>query len=152
MRAPLKNPMNPINILLVEDNEGDILLTQDALLEGDIAKEIQVVKDGWEAIQYLDKNEGYNLAITPDLILLDINLPKLNGFEVLKKIRTTQATKDIPVVILSTSCADNDIKKCSKYHANCYISKPVDADDYKNVVSLIKNFWLSKENYPASKK
>lgn len=144
--------MNPINILLVEDNEGDILLTQDALLEGMITKEVQVVKDGWEAIQYLDKNGIYSLASTPDLILLDINLPKLNGFEVLKKIRSTVATKDIPVVMLSTSCSENDIKKCSKSHANCYISKPVDADDYKKVIDLIKSFWLSQEIYPDSKK
>lgn len=144
--------MNPINILLVEDNEGDILLTQDALLEGMITKEVQVVKDGWEAIQYLDKNGIYSLASTPDLILLDINLPKLNGFEVLKKIRSTLATKDIPVVMLSTSCSENDIKKCSKSHANCYISKPVDADDYKKVIDLIKSFWLSQEIYPDSKK
>lgn len=144
--------MNPINILLVEDNEGDILLTQDALLEGMITKEVQVVKDGWEAIQYLDKNGIYSLASTPDLILLDINLPKLNGFEVLKKIRSTLATKDIPVVMLSTSCSENDIKKCSKSHANCYISKPVDADDYKKVIGLIKSFWLSQEIYPDSKK
>lgn len=144
--------MTPINILLVEDNEGDILLTQDALLEGMITKEVQVVKDGWEAIQYLDKNGIYSLASTPDLILLDINLPKLNGFEVLKKIRSTLATKDIPVVMLSTSCSENDIKKCSKSHANCYISKPVDADDYKKVIGLIKSFWLSQEIYPDSKK
>lgn len=144
--------MNPINILLVEDNEGDILLTQDALLEGMITKEVQVVKDGWEAIQYLDKNGAYKLASTPDLILLDINLPKLNGFEVLKKIRSTEATKDIPVVMLSTSCSENDIKKSSKFHANCYISKPVDADDYKKVIGLIKSFWLSQEIYPDSKK
>ena len=77
--------MIPINVLLVEDNEGDIVLTQEALLEGATAKEIQVVKDGWKAIQYLKKSDGYKLATTPDLILLDINLPKLNGFEVLKK-------------------------------------------------------------------
>ena len=138
--------MNPINILLVEDNEGDILLTQDALMEGEIAKEIQVVRDGWEAIQYLEKNNSYNLASTPDLILLDINLPKLNGFEVLKKIRTTNRTKDIPVIILSTSTSDSDMKKCNKYRANCYISKPVDAADYTNVISSIKSFWQSKEN------
>lgn len=144
--------MTPINILLVEDNEGDILLTQDALLEGMITKEVQVVKDGWEAIQYLDKIGAYKLASSPDLILLDINLPKLNGFEVLKKIRSTEATKDIPVVMLSTSCSENDKKKSSKFHANCYISKPVDADDYKKVIGLIKSFWLSQEIYPDSKK
>lgn len=143
--------MIPINVLLVEDNEGDIVLTQEALLEGAIAKEIQVVKDGWEAIQYLKKSEGYKLATTPDLILLDINLPKLNGFEVLKKIRSFKETKDIPVVMLSTSTQENDIKNCAKYHANCYISKPVDADDYTSVISSIKTFWLSTTNPPASK-
>jgi len=143
--------MIPINVLLVEDNEGDILLTQEALLEGEIAKEIQVVKDGWEAIQYLQKSDAYKLATTPDLIILDINLPKLNGFEVLKKIRSSKVTEDIPVIMLSTSTQEIDMKNSIKYRANCYISKPVDADDYTNVISSIKTFWLSTSNPPASK-
>lgn len=143
--------MNPINVLLVEDNEGDILLTQDALLEGEIAKDIQVVKDGWEAIQFLEKKNAYRLANTPDLILLDINLPKLNGFEVLKKIRSTDAIKNIPVVMLSTSSSDNDIKKSIKYRANYYISKPVNSEDYSEVIASIKTFWESNVNPPASK-
>ena len=143
--------MIPINVLLIEDNDGDILLTQEALHEGEIAKEIQVVKDGWEAIQYLEKSEDYKLATTPDLILLDINLPKLNGFEVLKKIRSSITTRNIPVIMLSTSTEDNDRKKSIKYRANCYISKPVDANDYTNVISTIKTFWLSNLNLPALK-
>tara|TARA_R100001369_G_scaffold92896_1_gene141072 strand:+ start:89157 stop:89588 length:432 start_codon:yes stop_codon:yes gene_type:complete len=143
--------MHPIDILLIEDNEGDILLTKEALLEGDILKELQVVKDGWEALLYLEKKENYKSAKTPDLILLDINLPKLNGFEVLKKIRSAENTKNIPVVILSTSTSDNDIKKSIKYHANYYISKPIDADGYPRVIRSIKKFWLSNLNQSVSK-
>jgi len=143
--------MSPINILLVEDNEGDILLTKEALLEGELLNDLQVVRDGWEALQYLDKKEKYSSALTPDLILLDINLPKMNGHEVLKKIKSNDKISQIPVIILSTSCSKNDINLCYKNQANCYISKPVDANDFSKVISSIENFWLTTVKLPVNK-
>ncbi|CAM4339043.1 response regulator [Gillisia hiemivivida] len=143
--------MIPINILLIEDNEGDILLTKEALLEGDILKELQVVKDGWEALLYLEKKDKYNSAITPDLILLDINLPKMNGYEVLKEIKSNSNINHIPVIMLSTSSSSNDINQCYKNQANCYITKPVDANDFSKVISLIETFWLTTAKLPVNK-
>ena len=143
--------MIPINILLIEDNEGDILLTTEALLEGHILKELHVVKDGWEALLFLEKKEKYNSAITPDLILLDINLPKMNGHEVLKKIKQSSNIKHIPVIMLSTSSSKDDISECYKNQANCYIVKPVDADDFAKVISSIEKFWLSTVQLPVFK-
>ena len=143
--------MNPINILLIEDTEGDILLTTEALLEGHILKELHVVKDGWEALLFLEKKEKYNSAITPDLILLDINLPKMNGHEVLKKIKQSSNIKHIPVIMLSTSSSKDDISECYKNQANCYIVKPVDADDFAKVISSIEKFWLSTVQLPVFK-
>lgn len=145
-----KIPMNPIQILLVEDNEGDIYLTKEALAEGKISKEVQVVKDGWEAILYLDKKGKYNGVITPNLILLDINLPKLNGFEVLDKIKHSNHTEHIPVIMLSTSSSERDINKCYNKRANCFISKPVDADDFFRVIQSIEEFWLSQVQLPIN--
>ncbi len=143
--------MNPINILLIEDNEGDILLTTEALLEGNIIKDLYVIKDGWEALLYLEKKEKYSSAITPDLILLDINLPKMNGHEVLKKIKLSTSINHIPVIMLSTSSSKNDINECYKNQANCYIIKPMDADDFYKVISSIENFWLSTVKLPVFK-
>jgi len=143
--------MNPINILLVEDNEGDILLTKEALAEGDISKDIQVVKDGWEALMYLEKNGDYTSAVTPDLILLDINLPKMNGHEVLKNIKANSNIHHIPVVMLSTSSSSNDINQCYKNQANCYITKPVDANDFSKVISSIEKFWLTTVKLSVNK-
>ncbi|WP_026838131.1 response regulator [Gillisia sp. JM1] len=143
--------MIPINILLIEDNEGDILLTKEALLEGDILKELQVVKDGWEALLYLEKKDKYSTAITPDLILLDINLPKMNGYEVLKEIKSNSNINHIPVIMLSTSSSSIDINQCYKNQANCYITKPVDANDFSKVISLIETFWLTTAKLPVNK-
>ncbi len=143
--------MIPINILLIEDNEGDILLTKEALLEGDILKELQVVKDGWEALLYLEKKEKYTSSITPDLILLDINLPKMNGHEVLKKIKSNSNINHIPVIILSTSSSNKDINQCYKNQVSCYITKPVDANDFSKVISSIEKFWLTTVNLPVNK-
>ena len=143
--------MSPINILLIEDNEGDILLTTEALLEGHILKDLHVVRDGWEALLYLEKKEKYSSAITPDLILLDINLPKMNGHEVLKNIKSNSNISHIPVIMLSTSSSRNDINECYKNRANCYIIKPVDADDFAKVISSIEKFWFSTVKLPVFK-
>lgn len=144
--------MDPIHILLVEDNEGDIVLTTEAFEEGKIINSISVVKDGWEAIQYLEKNEGYVDAKTPDLVLLDINLPKINGHEVLKHIKTSENLKQIPVVMLTTSSDEVDIKKSYNNFVNCYITKPVEVDSFINAISTIGDFWISIVQLPTQVK
>ncbi|MDZ7716401.1 MAG: response regulator [Balneolaceae bacterium] len=141
--------MDAIHILLVEDNEGDVVLTTEALEEGKIANSISVVKDGWEAIQYLEQNEGYEAKELPDLVLLDINLPKVNGHEVLKHIKTSEKLKQIPVIMLTTSSDEVDIQKSYKNHSNCYITKPVDVDNFMEVISTIEDFWISIVQLPS---
>jgi len=143
--------MKPISILLVEDNEGDVLLTTDALYEGRISNTIAVVRDGWEAIQFLKKNDPYSTAITPDLILLDVNLPKMNGHEVLKVIKSNEGLKHIPVIMLTTSSSESDIMQSYQNYANCYITKPVDTEDFMKVISSIEDFWISIVQLPKSK-
>lgn len=135
--------MKPIHILLIEDNEGDILLTQEALEDSKIVNEIGIVRDGNEAILFLNKQKNYVKAKTPDLILLDVNLPKKNGHEVLKYIKESEKFKHIPVIMLTTSSSEIDILKSYKNHVNCYITKPVDVNNFLNVVTSIENFWLS---------
>lgn len=142
--------MKPIDVLLVEDNEGDILLTTEALKEGNIINSVSVVRDGWEAMNLLLKKGEYSTFSTPDLILLDINLPKLNGHEVLKQIRAEEDLRHIPIIMLSTSSSQEDILKCYKNYANCFISKPVDAEDFINLISSIKEFWTSKVHLPQN--
>ena len=144
--------MDPIHILLVEDNEGDIVLTTEALEEGKVANSLSVVKDGWEAIQYLEKNDGYEDAEEPNLVLLDINLPKVNGHEVLKHIKTSDSLKHIPVIMLTTSSDQNDINKSYQNHSNCYITKPVEANKFIEVISTIENFWISIVQLPSKAK
>ncbi len=144
--------MDPIHILLVEDNEGDIVLTTEALDEGKVANSLSVVKDGWEAIQYLEQNEGYEDAEEPNLVLLDINLPKVNGHEVLKHIKTSDSLKHIPVIMLTTSSDEVDINKSYKNHSNCYITKPVEVNKFIEVISTIENFWISIVQLPSKAK
>ncbi|QED36548.1 response regulator [Antarcticibacterium arcticum] len=142
--------MKPIDVLLVEDNEGDIVLISEALKEGNFVEKVSVVKDGWEALNYLAKKEKYSAETTPDLILLDINLPKLNGHEVLKQIKADEFLRHIPVIILSTSSSQDDISSCYRNFANCFISKPVNAGDYLRLVSSIKEFWSSTVQLPQT--
>lgn len=137
-----------IKILLVEDNEGDIVLTTQALKKANVTNGINVAKDGDEAIKYLRKEGKYENAETPDLILLDINLPKMDGMEVLAEIKKDEILKCIPVVILTTSDSENDIVKSYNNHANCYITKPVDFRKFMEVVEMIKEFWISIVKLP----
>lgn len=134
--------MHPIHILLVEDNEGDILLTREALNQGKIINTISVVKDGKEAINYMERNPPYTESLLPDLILLDINLPKMNGHEVLQNLKANNKFKQIPVIMFTTSSAERDILKSYKNYANCYITKPVEVDDFLEVIKSIENFWI----------
>ncbi len=131
-----------IEILLVEDNPGDIRLTQEALKEGKILNNLSVVTDGVEAMAFLRREGRYEKAPRPELILLDLNLPKKDGREVLAEIKTDPSLKLIPVVVLTSSEAEQDILKSYKLHANCYISKPVDWDQFMEVVKSIEQFWL----------
>ncbi len=141
--------MKSIHILLVEDNEGDILLTTDALTEGKLVNSVDVAKDGWEAVQYLEKKGAYQNAPTPDLILLDINLPKMNGHEVLKIIKNNPEIKYIPVVMLTTSSSEQDIMQSYQNYANSYISKPVELSDFLDAIAAIEHFWISIVKLPT---
>ncbi len=135
--------MRPIHILLVEDNEGDVFMTIEALEERKIVNKISVVNDGKEAVDFLEKNGEYSNIEYPDLILLDINLPKKNGHEVLSYIKNSDTLKHIPVIMLTTSSSEMDIQMSYQNHANCFITKPVDADDFLKVVLGIENYWIS---------
>ncbi|MEE8432184.1 MAG: response regulator [Candidatus Desulfatibia sp.] len=138
----------PVDILLVEDNPGDIRLTQEALKEGKVLNNLHIARDGVEAMAFLRRQDKYADAVRPDLILLDLNLPKKDGREVLAEIKTDEGLKRIPVVILTTSEADEDILKTYDCHANCYITKPMDLNQLINVVKSIEDFWLSLVKLP----
>ena len=139
----------PVNILLIEDNPGDVRLTQEAFKEGNLGVNLSVVMDGVEAINYLRKTGKYTEAVMPDLILLDLNLPKRDGREVLEDIKADPALMFIPVVVLTTSNAEQDILKTYRLHANCYINKPVDFEKFFDVIQKIEDFWLSTAILPT---
>lgn len=140
--------MNPINILLIEDNEGDIMLTVEALREFSIPNTVTVIKDGWEALQYIENRDLYHDGEDPDFILLDVNLPKLNGQEVLQRVKNNAEKKHIPILILTTSSSQKDILESYQNYANCFITKPVDIQDFTRVLSSIENFWCSVAQLP----
>ncbi len=144
--------MAPTHILLVEDNEGDILLTTEALESTKLPVSLSVVKDGKQAIDFLLNRGEYKDAVQPDLLLLDINLPKKNGHEVLKFVKGDTQLKHIPVIMLTTSSSPSDINAAYQNHVNCYITKPVDAHSFLDVVSTIENFWISIVNLPSKRK
>jgi two-component system, chemotaxis family, response regulator Rcp1 len=143
MRGINKHECRPIEILMVEDNPGDVRLTVEALKEGKVRNNFHAVEDGVEALAFLRREGRYAEATRPDLILLDLNLPKMNGREVLAEIKEDPDLKRIPVVILTVSQAEQDIVKSYNLHANCYITKPVDLDQFLEVVKSIENFWLT---------
>jgi chemotaxis family two-component system response regulator Rcp1 len=145
----MMNNDNAIKILLVEDNPGDVRLTLEALKEGKVNNDIGVVNDGVEALAYLRKEGQYADAQRPDVILLDLNLPKKDGYEVLAEIKQDPNLKRIPVVILTTSEAERDILQTYYMHANCYITKPVDLDQFITVVKSIETFWLNVVKLPT---
>jgi len=138
----------PIHILLVEDNEGDVRLTREALKEGRVHNSLGVASDGIEALAMLRREGRYTDCERPDLILLDLNLPRKDGREVLAEIKDDPALKRIPVVVLTTSKAEEDIIKSYDLHANCYIAKPVDFDKFVAVIKTIDEFWLSVVKLP----
>jgi len=140
----------PIEILLVEDNPGDIRLTQEALKEGKVRNNLNVAQDGVEALAFLNREGRYANASRPDVILLDLNLPKKDGREVLAAIKDDPDLRRIPVVILTTSQAEKDILQTYNLHANCYITKPVELDEFLEVVKAIDEFWLTIVKLPPN--
>ena len=140
--------MHEIHILLVEDNEGDVVLTLEALREAKLRNKISVVRDGEEALQFLYREGKYAAAELPQLILLDINLPKMDGKEVLNRIKNDTNLKKIPVIILTTSSSEKDILESYNNHANCYVTKPVDLQSFIDVIHTIEGFWISIVQLP----
>jgi two-component system, chemotaxis family, response regulator Rcp1 len=142
----------PIDILLVEDNEADVRLTQEVLTDSKVRNNLIVANDGAEALSCLRRQGKFKNYARPDLILLDLNLPVKDGREVLAQIKEDPNLKTIPVVILTTSKAEEDILKTYNLHANCYITKPVDLDQFVTVVRYIEDFWLAIVKLPSNQK
>ncbi|MGB3309560.1 MAG: response regulator [Nodosilinea sp.] len=140
--------LRPLEILLVEDNPGDIRLTQEVLNEGQICSHLNVVDDGEKAIAFLNHSPPYLHAPPPHLILLDLNLPRRSGLEVLKIIKTDDALKHIPVIVFTSSQAEEDIMSAYSLHANCYITKPLDLEQFTRSIRSIEDFWLSMVELP----
>jgi two-component system, chemotaxis family, response regulator Rcp1 len=144
------NYVQPIEILLVEDNPADVRLTTEALKEQKFCNNLNVVTDGVEAMAYLRREAKYAKALRPDVIMLDLNLPKKDGREVLKEIKSDSDLKSIPVVILTASKSEEDIAKAYLLHANCFITKPVDLTQFMKVVRVIQEFWFSIVKLPSN--
>jgi CheY-like chemotaxis protein len=141
----------PIEILLVEDNPGDVRLTKEALKEGKVYNNLHCAKDGVDALEFLRREGKHAKAPRPDIILLDLNLPKKDGREVLSVIKNDDQLKHIPVVILTTSKAEEDVVRSYNLHANCYVTKPVDLEKFISVVQAIDRFWLTVVTLPPAK-
>ena len=144
--------LRPIEILLVEDNRGDVLLTKEAFAAAKIWNNIHVVRDGEEALAYLNQTDDYAEAIRPDLVLLDLNLPKIDGREVLDYVKSTDSLKRIPVVVLTSSEAEQDVLKTYDLHANSYVVKPLNFAPFVQVVNAVENFWFSVVTLPSATK
>jgi len=142
----------PIEILLVEDNPGDVRLTQEALKEGKVRNNVSVAHNGEEALARLRREGQFAKEPRPDVILLDLNLPRKDGREVLAEIKADPNLKRIPVVVLTTSQAEQDILKTYNLHANCYVAKPVDLDRFIEIVKSIEDFWLTIVKLPPDRK
>jgi CheY-like chemotaxis protein len=138
----------PIEVLLVEDDPGDVLMTREAFEEHKVGNRLNVVSDGVDALAYLRKEEPYQGAVRPDLILLDLNLPRRDGREVLEEIKNDSSLRQIPVVVLTTSQADEDVLRSYQLHANAYVTKPVDFERFVTVVKQIDEFFISVVRLP----
>ena len=139
----------PIEILLVEDNPGDVLLTQESLSDSKVNNTLHVVKDGVEAMAFVRRQREYADRPRPDLILLDLNLPRMDGREVLEELKSDEDLRRIPVVILTTSSQQDDVVQAYNAHANCYITKPIDLEQFMKVVRTIESFWLEIVKLPV---
>ena len=145
----MENNARSIEILLVEDNPGDARLTVEAMREAKVRNRMHVVEDGVEAMAFLRRQGRYGEAPRPDLILLDLNLPRKDGREVLAEVKADPALKRIPVVILTTSRAEEDVLRAYDLHANCYVTKPVDLAQFMKIVSQIDEFWVKVVTLPG---
>lgn len=145
-----KKTVTPIEILLVEDSSTDVMLAEEALALGKVSNRLSVVKDGVEAMAFLRQEGKYAGSPRPDLILLDLNMPRMDGREVLAAVKSDDAFRQIPVVILTTSVAEQDVLEAYGLHANCYIQKPVDFEQFAAVVQAIEQFWFSVVILPPS--
>ncbi len=144
----VENSMKVVDILLVEDNPGDVRLAQEALKESKVRNKLFVVEDGVEAMSFLRRQGKYADVPRPDLILLDLNLPRKSGREVLAEVKTDEQLKRIPIVVLTVSRADEDISKSYDHHANCYITKPLDFNRFMEITKVIEGFWLTIVTLP----
>jgi chemotaxis family two-component system response regulator Rcp1 len=140
--------MQAITVLMVEDDPDDVYLTEEALRASRLRMNLHVVTDGVQAMQYLRRQDGYADTQRPNLVLLDLNLPRMDGREVLTEIKDDPELTDIPVVVLTTSKAEEDIAASYRQHANCYISKPVDIEQFRSVVASIESFWFTVVHLP----
>ena len=140
---------SPFEILLVEDNPGDVLLTREAFQVGRLAHRLSVVEDGEEALSFLRKEGKYKDAPRPDLMLLDLNIPRKDGRELLAEVKSDPALRHIPVIVLTTSDAEQDVWRAYKLHANCYLTKPVEMDDFLNKIRSVEEFWLTVVRLPT---
>jgi two-component system, chemotaxis family, response regulator Rcp1 len=140
----------PVEILLVEDSPGDVRLTEEALKEAKVLNHLHVAADGVAAMAFLRREGPHAVAPRPDLILLDLNLPKKDGREVLQEIKQDSSLRQIPIVILTTSRAEADVTRAYDLHANCYITKPVDFKQFLNVIQSIEDFWLAVVRLPRN--
>lgn len=143
-------PGSPVEILLVEDNPGDVRLTREALRDAKVRNHLHVVDDGVRAVEFLRGQGDYASAVRPDLILLDLNLPRMSGLEVLQEIKTDPDLLRIPVVVLTSSQAERDIASAYALHANCFVTKPVDLDHFMHVVRSLEDFWLTTVRLPRA--
>jgi CheY-like chemotaxis protein len=148
----MMNPVSPIDILLVEDNPADVRLTREALKEAKVLNTLHIVEDGTAALEFLRKQGQYAGSPLPDLILLDLNLPKKDGREVLAEIKQDEQLKHIPVVVLTTSRAEEDVVRTYNLHANAYVTKPVDLKQFLEVIRRIEEFWLAVVTLPPNEK
>lgn len=144
--------VDTIEILLVEDSPSDARLTEEALKDGKLRNNLTIVRDGAEAMAYLYREGKFADASRPDLILLDLNLPKIDGREVLRRVKSDPALQKIPVVVLTTSEAEEDVAKAYEYNANCYIRKPVDLGRFLEIIATIESFWLTVVKLPTNGK
>ncbi|MFH1314360.1 MAG: response regulator [Candidatus Eisenbacteria bacterium] len=140
----------PVDILLVEDSPGDVRLAKEVLKEAKVSNNLHVVANGVDALAFLRREGRYSDAVRPDLILLDLNLPRKDGREVLSEIKTDDNLKMIPVVILTVSKAEEDIVKAYNLHANCYITKPIDLNQFLRIIKSIEDFWLTVVTLPPA--
>jgi CheY-like chemotaxis protein len=143
-------PRRQLGVLLVEDDPGDVLIAEEALRAGHVDSRLEVVADGVEAIAYLRNEDGYTDAARPDLILLDLNLPRKSGHEVLSEVKADPALRSIPVVVLTTSGLEEDVMRCYDHYANVYVTKPVDFEQFTQVVKQIDDFFMSVAELPSS--